>query len=281
MKDFVLNLLNNGRISEFVLEPFRRFDWRDGLDVLLLAVLFFSLYLFVRDRRASKLISGVALVVALFALSSVLDMYAVRYIFSNVFNYGLIVAAIIFQPELRAAMERLGTMPFRSLNTIGAESKDLAIPPAAVDAVVDAAKRMSFAKTGAIIVIERTTRIGEYISTGTVINGELSSELLRTLFFDKSPLHDGAVVIRNSRIRAAGCYLPLSEKPDISKGLGTRHRAAIGLSEQSDAIVVVVSEETGTISVAYKGELFREFTSVSLRRKLFELLRKEEHKNNA
>ena len=178
-------------------------------------------------------------------------------------------------------MERLGTMPFRSLNTIGAESKDLAIPPAAVDAVVDAAKRMSFAKTGAIIVIERTTRIGEYISTGTVINGELSSELLRTLFFDKSPLHDGAVVIRNSRIRAAGCYLPLSEKPDISKGLGTRHRAAIGLSEQSDAIVVVVSEETGTISVAYKGELFREFTSVSLRRKLFELLRKEEHKNNA
>ena len=281
MKEFLTNWLGVERLSDFVMEPFRSFDWRDGLDVLLLAILFFSLYLFVRDRRASKLLAGVALVVALFALSSILDMYAVRYIFSNVFNYGLIVAAIIFQPELRAAMERLGTMPFRSLNTIGAESKDLAIPPSAVDAVVDAAKRMSFAKTGAIIVIERTTKIGEYISTGTVVNGELSSELLRTLFFDKSPLHDGAVVIRNSRIYAAGCYLPLSEKPDISKGLGTRHRAAIGLSEQSDAIVVVVSEETGTISVAYKGELFREFTSVSLRRKLFELLRKEEHKTKA
>ena len=267
MKEFLTNWLGVERLSDFVMEPFRSFDWRDGLDVLLLAILFFSLYLFVRDRRASKLLAGVALVVALFALSSVLDMYAVRYIFSNVFNYGLIVAAIIFQPELRAAMERLGTMPFRSLNTIGAESRDLAIPPSAVDAVVDAAKRMSFAKTGAIIVIERTTKIGEYISTGTVVN--------------KSPLHDGAVVIRNSRIYAAGCYLPLSEKPDISKGLGTRHRAAIGLSEQSDAIVVVVSEETGTISVAYKGELFREFTSVSLRRKLFELLRKEEHKTKA
>ena len=143
---------------------------------------------------------------------------------------------------------------------------------------MDAAKRLSFSKTGALIVIERTTKIGEFISTGTVVNGELSSELLRALFFDKAPLHDGAVVIRGGRIYAAGCYLPLSERTDISKGLGTRHRAAIGLSEQSDAIVVVVSEETGTISVACKGELFREFTSVSLRRKLFELLRKVEEK---
>jgi len=150
--------------------------------------------------------------------------------------------------------------------------------PAAVDAIVDAAKRLSFSKTGALIVIERTTKIGEFISTGTVVNGELTSELLRALFFDKAPLHDGAVVIRGGRIYAAGCYLPLSERTDISKGLGTRHRAAIGLSEQSDAIVVVVSEETGTISVASKGELFREFTSVSLRRKLFELLRKVEEK---
>ena len=276
MKDFVLNLLNNGRISEFVLEPFRRFDWRDGLDVLLLAVLFFSLYLFVRDRRASKLISGVALVVALFALSSVLDMYAVRYIFSNVFNYGLIVAAIIFQPELRAAMESIGTVPFKGLKTIGAEPRDLSATAATVDAVVESVKGMAFTKTGAIIAIERSTKLGEHIGTGTIVNADLTPELLSAIFFNKAPLHDGAVIIRGGRLYAAGCYLPLSDQPDIFRGLGTRHRAAIGLTEESDAIVVVVSEETGTISIAYKGELYREFTSVSLRRKLFELMHREE-----
>ena len=278
MKEFFVNLFIDGPLSTYVVAPFRQFGWRDALDILCLAVLFFALYLFVRDRRAGKLITGVVLVGAVFLLSGFLDMFAIRYLLGSIFSYGLIVIAIIFQPELRSAMERLGTMPFRSLNTIGAESKDLVMSPNAVDAIVDAAKRLSFSKTGALIVIERTTKIGEFISTGTVVNGELSSELLRALFFDKAPLHDGAVVIRGGRIYAAGCYLPLSERTDISKGLGTRHRAAIGLSEQSDAIVVVVSEETGTISVACKGELFREFTSVSLRRKLFELLRKVEEK---
>ncbi len=276
--ELLAELFGSGQILTYFLDPFKNFTWRDALDIFSLAALFFALYLFVRDRRAGKLIAGVTLIVAIFVVSYLLDMYAVRYILGGVFGYGLIVLAIIFQPELRAAMERLGTMPFRSLNTIGAESKDLVMSPAAVDAVVDAAKRMSFSKTGALIVIERTTKIGEYISTGTILNAELSSELLRSLFFDKAPLHDGAVVLRGGRIYAAGCYLPLSEKPDISKDLGTRHRAAIGLSEQGDSIVIVVSEETGTISVAYRGQLFREFTSVSLRRKLFELLRREEQK---
>lgn len=266
--------------GSFFTEPFSTFGWRDILDILCLAGLFFALYLFVRDRRAGKLLTGVAIVVVIFTISELLNMYAIRYILDSFFGYGLIVLAIIFQPELRAAMECIGTVPFKGLKTIGVEARELSATTTAVGAIVEAAKNMSFSKTGALIVIERSTKIGEYISTGTTINAELSPELLCAIFVNKAPLHDGAVIIRNGRLFAAGCYLPLSDKNDIFKGLGTRHRAAIGLSEQSDAIVVVVSEETGTISIAYKGELFREFTSVSLRRKLLELLRRQEQKEN-
>ena len=276
MKEFFCGF-SGGTASRFFAGPFGNFNWRDVLDILCLSLLFYLLYLFVRDRRAGKLLGGVIFVAAFYGVSALLDMYATRSIFGSFFGFGILALAIIFQPELRAAMERLGDVPFHGLKTIGVESRDLTVTPAAVDAVVEAVKNMSFAKTGALIVIERTTRIGEYIRTGTILNADLTPELLRAVFFDKAPLHDGAVVIRGGRIHAAGCYLPLSEKADISKGLGTRHRAAIGLSEQSDAVIVVVSEETGTISIAYKGELFREFTSVSLRRKLLELLGKSEN----
>ena len=266
--------------SSYLALSFEHFTWRDVLDIVCLAALFFCLYLFVRDRRAGKLLSGVAIVVLLLLVSELLDMYAFRYIIGNFFGYGLVILAIIFQPELRSAMERIGSIPFKGLKTISAESRDLNTPVAAVDAIVEAAKNMSFSKTGALIVIERSTKLGEYISTGTTVNAEISAELIGAIFVDKAPLHDGAVIVRNGRLFAAGCYLPLSDKPDISKGLGTRHRAAIGLTEQSDAVVVAVSEETGTISIAVHGELFREFTSVSLRRKLLELLHKEERRTD-
>lgn len=276
MKQFFDRLFFGGFSSQFFKEPFTSFGWQDVLDILCFALLFYALYLFIRDRRAGKLLGGILFVAVIFALSELLQMYALRYVFGSFFGYGFIMLAVIFQPELRAAMERAGSVPFHGLKSIGVESRELTVLPAAVDAVVEAAKNMSFAKTGALIVFERSTKLGEYIQTGTTINADLTPKLLQAVFFDKAPLHDGAVVIRGGRLYAAGCYLPLSDKPDISKDLGTRHRAAIGLSEQSDAIVVVVSEETGTISIAYRGELFREFTSVSLRRKLFELLRKED-----
>lgn len=276
MKEFICKLFSGGFLQTWFSTPFDGFGWRDILDILCLGILFFSLYLFLRDRRAGKLMAGVLFLVAIYFLSAFLQMHALNYLFGGFFQYGVIALLIIFQPELRAAMERLGSLPFRGLKTIGVESRDLSVSPATVNAIVEAAKDMSFSKTGALIVLERSTKIGEYIRTGTQLNADLSPELLRAVFFDKAPLHDGAVIIRGGRIYAAGCYLPLSEKEDIFKGLGTRHRAAIGLSEQSDAVIVVVSEETGTISIAYKGELFREFTSVSLRRKLMELLGKQE-----
>ena len=276
MKQFFDRLFFGGFSSQFFTEPLGSFGWRDVLDILCFALLFYVLYLFIRDRRAGKLLGGILFVAVVFAVSELLQMYALRYVFGSFFGYGFILLAIIFQPEVRAAMERAGSVPFHGLKSIGVESRELVVSPVAVDAVVEAAKNMSFAKTGALIVFERSTKLGEYIQTGTTINADLTSKLLQAVFFEKAPLHDGAVIIRGGRLFAAGCYLPLSDKPDISKDLGTRHRAAIGLSEQSDAIVVVVSEETGTISIAYRGELFREFTSVSLRRKLFELLRKED-----
>ena len=276
MRNLFERLFTGSFFTEYVSDAFRTFGWRDVLDIVCIAALFFALYLFVRDRRAGKLLGGVGVVVVMFAVSVLLDMYALRYLLSSFFGYGLVVLAIIFQPELRAAMERIGSVPFKGLKGIGvAESRDLNASPATVNTIVQAAKSLSLSQTGALIVLERGTKIGEYISTGTTANADLSPELLSAIFFNKAPLHDGAVVVRGGRLFAAGCYLPLSERTDIFKGLGTRHRAAIGMSEQSDAIVIVVSEETGTISLAYKGELFREFTSVSLRRKLMELLHRE------
>ena len=280
MKDFFVGLFSHGLAGTYFKKPFLTFGWRDALDILCLTLLFFAVYLFARDRRAGKLFAGVGIIVAIYVVCEVLDIYAVSYIFDNLFAYGVILLAIIFQPELRAAMERFGSAPFRGLKTIGVESRDMTVSPTAVSAIVEAVKDMSFTKTGALIVLERSTRIGEYIRTGTILNADLTPELLRAVFFNKAPLHDGAVVIRGGRIYAAGCYLPLSEQTDIVKSLGTRHRAAIGLSEQSDSVVIVVSEETGTISIAHQGELFREFTSVSLRRKLFELLGKQEAEKN-
>ena len=277
MKELTTKLFS----GTFFSGPFSTFGLRDIFDILCLAAFLFALYLFVRNRRAGKLLTGVGITVAIFVLSYVFNMHAVRYVLGGFFTYGLIVLAIIFQPELRAAMERIGSVPFNGIKSIGgSDTRDLSAAPTAVAAITEAAKNMSFSKTGALIVIERSTKIGEYISTGTTVNADLSPELLCAIFVNKAPLHDGAVIIRNGRLYAAGCYLPLSDKSDISKGLGTRHRAAIGLSEQSDAIVVVVSEETGTISIAYKGELFREFTSVSLRRKLLQLLRRQDNAEN-
>ena len=266
MKELFDKLFSGGFASTYFTDPFKGFSWWDALDILALALIFFALYLFVRDRRAGKLMAGIVLLFGIYALSELLNMRALQYIFGSFFGYGIVALAIVFQPEIRAAMERIGSMPFRGLKTIGVERRYMTLPPASVDAVVEAVKDMSFSKTGALIVIERTTRIGEYIRTGTTLNAELTPELLRAVFFDKAPLHDGAVIVRGGRIYAAGCYLPLSEKQDIFKGLGTRHRAGLGISEVSDATVFIVSEETGIISMAEGGHLVRHLDEASMRR---------------
>ena len=273
MKTFFDKLFSGSFDPQYFTDPFLRFTWRDAVDILLIAAIFFSVFCFVRDRRAGRLLWGFGLLVGVYAVCELLDIYAMRYIFGAFFGYGLVMLVIIFQPELRALVERVGSITFRGLRSIGTESRSRSVlSAAALDEIVLAVKHMSFSKTGALIAIERSIKISEYAASGTMLNSEISARLLQTIFFNMTPLHDGAVIIRDGRIYAAGCNLPLTQNTEPIKDLGTRHRAAVGASEDSDAIVIVVSEQTGIISLAYKGELLRNFTSVSLRRKLGELL---------
>ena len=228
-------------------------------------------YKFMQDRRAGKLALGVVIFLGILILSSVLRMNAIRFIFQNFYQIGLLAVVIVFQPELRAGLEKMGNSPFSSLKSLTSDQQ-MAEISADIDVICDAAGDMARTKTGALIVIERSTKLGEYIKSGVVVNAQLSSLLLRNIFFNKAPLHDGSVIIRGRRIFAAGCFLPLSDKDDIIQDLGTRHRAAIGLSECSDAVVIVVSEETGVISLAVNGKLTRDYNYSTLKQELLKLL---------
>ncbi|MBE6686999.1 MAG: TIGR00159 family protein [Ruminococcaceae bacterium] len=256
---------------KFFINQIKDMGVADILDILIVSVLIYYVYLFIRERRAGKLATGLIVLLLVQVISSLFGFPVLGYFMSNVLQIGLIAAVIIFQPELRSILESVGGDSIKGLKSIG-EDKDAIQRARFIDAVCEAANEMSMSKTGALMVIERSTKLGDIISTGTVINADSSSMLLRNIFFNKSPLHDGAVVIRDMRIYAAGCLLPLATKNNITKELGTRHRAAIGVSEASDAIVIVVSEETGTISVARRGRLIREYDSVRLKSELERLI---------
>ena len=265
MKSFFDKLFSGSFEWASFIDPLFQFTWRDALDILLIAALFFAVYCYVRDRRAGRLLWGVGILVGMYALSEWLDFYGVRYVFGSFFGYGVIVLAVVFQPEIRAVVERVGSVSFRGLKSIGTEARNRSsVSAAALDEIVLAVKHMSFSKIGALIAIERSIKIGEYASTGTVLNSDISARLLQTIFFNMTPLHDGAVIVRDGRIYAAGCNLPLTQNTEPIKDLGTRHRAAVGASEDSDAIVIVVSEQTGTVSVAQNGKLLRDVDGKTL-----------------
>jgi diadenylate cyclase len=215
---------------------------------------------------------GLGIFSALLVLSTVLNMHAVKYILQNFYQIGLIAVVIVFQPELRAALEKVGNSPIRGFRGLVSDTGEAEAVSADVEAICEAVCDMARSKTGALIVIERQTKLGDVMKTGVMINAQISSFLLRNIFFNNAPLHDGAVIIRSHHICAAGCFLPLSTTDDIVRDLGTRHRAAIGMSEASDAIVVVVSEETGTISTAINGTLKRNYNYNLLRQELLQLL---------
>lgn len=261
-------------IKNYLIEPFSHIGLIDIIDILLLTVVFYYIYRFVRDRRAGKLALGLLLIIGLMVVSTVFDMRAFQFVFSNIYQIGLLAIVIVFQPELRAALEKVGGVtPLNGLKNLGSgDNRDLVALTHAVDNLCEAVCDLSLDKTGALIVIERTTKLGEYIKPGDEINATLSPLLLRNLFFNKAPLHDGAVIIRDMRIEAAGCLLPLSQNEEIDKDLGTRHRAGIGITEVSDAVVVIVSEETGVISVACGGDLKRNFNYNSLKNELLKYL---------
>lgn len=243
-----------------------------AVDILLLAVILYFVYLFVRERRAGKLLLGLACVFVLSLMGDALDLTATRFVFSDFRQIGLFAILILFQPELRSLLEKVGGTSVSGIRTITSESKDISSLNSEIDAVCTAANDLSRDKTGALIVIERSTKLGEYIKSGVTVDAALSPHLLRNLFFNKAPLHDGAVIIRSGRVCAAGCFLPLTARDDIDKDLGTRHRAALGMSECSDAIVIVVSEETGQISLCVNGDLTRNYNYNTLKQELFGML---------
>ena len=247
-----------------------QFGLIDFLDILFVSVMIYYVVKFIRDRRASKLAIGVFLILLILLLSEVLGMRAVDFLLSNIVQVGLIALIIVFQPELRSALEKVGGSSFKALKN--------SVAPKGIANICQAASELSREYTGALIVIERNTPLGDIIKTGTVVNADICVSMLKNIFFNKAPLHDGAVIIRNNRIYAAGCFLPMSTNDDIIKDLGTRHRSAIGMSENSDAVVVVVSEETGTISVALNGELRRNYDYNTLKYELTTLLGGEDNK---
>ena len=256
-------------INKYVIGVIAEIKFVDFIDIVILSIILFYVYKFIRQRRAVRLARGVLILTGVLLLSAIFNMRALNFILENFFQVGMIAVIVIFQSDLRAALERFGSTKISDFRGIS-ESDAKAIFNVA-EVISEAADTLSKTKTGALIVVERSTKLGEHLSHGVILNADMSSLLIRNVFFDKAPMHDGAMIIRDRRVYAAGCYLPLSNA-DVNKDLGTRHRAALGLSEVSDAIVVVISEETGTISIALDGELQRGFNAESLKAEILKYI---------
>lgn len=246
----------------------------DLIDILIISFVFYQLFLFARKSHAGQLIKGIALLLGFYAVASVLNLRTVNWVLENVITIGLTAAIIIFQPELRRTLERMGQSTVWSNALFWNRRPDPSLRgvwQSAVVAICDAAEQLSDTRTGALMVLERNNNLDEIIRTGTPFHANVIPEMLGTIFYEGTPLHDGAVVIRDGVIAAAGCVLPLSNNLQMGKDMGTRHRAGLGMSENSDAIVVVVSEETGIISLAKSGVLIRRLD----RQNLYNLLQEE------
>ncbi|MCX8128523.1 MAG: diadenylate cyclase CdaA [Clostridia bacterium] len=237
------------------------------VDISIVAYLTYKLIRLVRETRAWQLIKGILIILIAAKLSDWLGLRTLAFILNNTILYTAIALVVIFQPELRRGLEQIGRSRFSDLFGLD-EENNIIQTTAVVEEVVKAAAELSKTSTGALIVIERSTKIGEIINTGTQLDSSVSAELLVNIFTPNTPLHDGAVIIRNNKLKAAACFLPLTDNPNLSKDLGTRHRAALGITEVSDSITVVVSEETGKISFALNGGLTRNLTPDTLRKAL-------------
>lgn len=249
----------------------KTFKISDALDIAIITFLIYKFVQIVRETRAWQIVKGILFLLGIFVVSKYFQFNMLSGLLSNVFQMGILAILIIFQPEIRYSVERLGrsNIPRRlSKNMPDLDGNSI---EQCVCEVVDAAMDFQRMKTGALIVFERDTKLGDVISTGTMLDANPSSRLIENIFFNKSPLHDGAMIIRDGGVYAAGCILPLTQEP-INQDLGTRHRAAVGITEVSDAVVLVVSEETGDISLVINGVLYRDYAEDKLEEKLLELL---------
>lgn len=237
----------------------------DIIDILVVSFLIYKVLRLVRSSSAARVAWTVLVLLIATWLTSVFDLYACNWILNKILELGFISLVVIFQPEIRRAMERFGGKFF--LNLVDPASKK-SVEESTIEATVSACEIMSKERVGVLLIFERSVSLEEYFKTGTLIDAKVTEQLLRNLFFPKASLHDGAVIVRGGRIAAAGCVMPLSENTHLSSDLGTRHRAGIGTSEVSDAVVVIVSEETGTISVAIGGMLKRHLAPQTLEKLL-------------
>lgn len=233
---------------------------RIAVDIALVWFVIYKLFSVIRGTKAVQLLQGIFVILAIWFLSSFFELQTVQWLVYQAIDWGFLAVIILFQPEIRRALEQLGRGSLFSRSQ--SEEKEI---NESIDALIRSCNYMSKRRIGALISIERETGLNEYIETGITVNGKLTSELLTNIFIPNAPLHDGAVILRDHEIVAAACYLPLSESPFISKELGTRHRAAMGISEVTDALTIVVSEETGHISCAKNGELHRQLDEDTLR----------------
>ena len=264
-----------GNIAEFFSKiPSLSFGVTDFLDICLVAFIIYNAIKLIRETRAFQLVKGLLLLGAGYLIIGMLEMQASSYIFRFVFQNIFIILIILFQQEIRQILERVGKSKFTNISLL-LKGNRVAQEETVGNAVIEIAKavqRMSDSKTGSLIVMEKEMLLGDVIKTGKSIDAFVTHELIGNIFFPNSPLHDGAAVVRNGRLLCAGCVLPLTKSDEVSSDLGTRHRAALGMSEQSDAMVIVTSEETGIISVAFKGELIRGLNEAELREKLLNYL---------
>ena len=268
-------MANGVEISQFVgnlmsiwLQP------QNILDIAIVAFVIYELLAVIRKTRAAQLAKGAVVVVAVYALAYILGLRTVMWVMNSVLQVGILALVVLFQPELRRALEQMGRTDKWASKLLRSRRMDPGLRAQwqnACLAICDAAEQLSDTNTGALIVLERNTNLSEIIRTGTPLNGDVNREMLGTIFYEGTPLHDGAVVVRDGMLKAAGCVLPLSDNLEIGKDMGTRHRAALGMSENSDAVVVVVSEETGIISLARNGVLIRRLD----RQNLFNMLQEE------
>lgn len=227
----------------------------DALDIAIVSYIVYKMIGFIRETRAMQLIRGLVIIVVAFFISDIFNLYLLNWLLKSLFTMGLFAVVVLFQPELRRALEQVGRKNLMNTNSFRNIDKNKAVET--VDALVNAIDDFSATRTGALIAIERDTMLNDIIETGVVVDAEISIRLLGNLFYEGSPLHDGGVIIRGARIHAASCVFPLTEKKNIGRNLGTRHRAGVGLSEVCDALIIIVSEETGVVSIAEDGKIRR------------------------
>lgn len=266
-----------GSIQNFI-QIITRMQWSDYLDIVLVGLLIYKLLPLIKSPSTMRIARAVIVLIVVVFVTQALNLYTINWILSQLMSVGLLAVVILFQPELRRMLDRLGSVKLRNLLGIG--TKPVQEMDGVIRQTVMACEVMSRERVGALIVFAREARLEDYFKTGTQIDGQVSEQLIRNIFFPKASLHDGAMIIRDGRVAAAGCVLPLSESDRLSLDLGTRHRAGLGMSEVSDAVVVIVSEETGTISVAVGGMLKRHLAPQTLERLLRNELCTAEQENS-